>query len=83
MPTYEYKCDKCGEQFELFQGMKDKPADKCPKCGGTVKRLIGGGAGIIFKGKGFYQTDYKSTGSKDKTKKSGPSCGGDCSCCGD
>lgn len=83
MPTYEYKCNKCGDQFELFQSIKDKPIDKCPKCGGSVKRLVGTGAGIIFKGKGFYQTDYKGTGSKDKPKSGGSACSGDCSCCGD
>ncbi len=84
MPTYEYKCEKCGNQFELFQGMKDEPAEKCPKCGGRVKRLLGAGAGIIFKGKGFYQTDYKKSSSDSKKKGSdkAPSCGGDCSCCG-
>lgn len=79
MPTYEYKCEKCGDKFELFQSMKDEPADKCPKCGGPAKRQVASGAGIIFKGKGFYQTDYKS-GSGDKPK--GGACGGDCSCCG-
>jgi len=59
MPTYGYKCDKCEKTFELFQSMTEEPVKKCPECGGKVKRLIGGGAGIIFKGKGFYQTDYK------------------------
>lgn len=82
MPTYDYKCEKCGNLFELFQGMKEKPAEKCPKCGGAVKRLVGSGAGIIFKGKGFYQTDYKGTGGKDKPKGGSSSCSGDCSCCG-
>lgn len=84
MPTYEYKCEKCGSQFELFQSMKDKPADKCPECGGRVKRLLGAGAGVIFRGRGFYQTDYKKGPSETDKKGSGkaPSCGGDCSCCG-
>lgn len=60
MPTYEYACPKCGHQFEQFQSMRDEPLKKCPKCGKTgVKRLIGGGAGLIFKGSGFYITDYK------------------------
>ncbi|HEY1108528.1 MAG TPA: zinc ribbon domain-containing protein, partial [Opitutaceae bacterium] len=55
MPTYEYACPKCGHQFEQFQSMRDEPLKKCPKCGKTgVKRLIGGGAGLIFKGSGFY-----------------------------
>jgi len=60
MPTYEYACPKCGHHFELFQSMKDEPLKKCPKCKKLgVKRLIGGGAGLIFKGTGFYITDYK------------------------
>ena len=64
MPTYEYTCPKCGHNFEAFQSMKDAPLKKCPKCGKSgVKRLIGGGAGLIFKGTGFYITDYKNKGS--------------------
>ena len=62
MPTYEYECPKCGHHFEAFQSMKDEPLTKCPKCGKKgVKRLVGGGAGLIFKGSGFYITDYKKT----------------------
>jgi len=61
MPTYEYVCPKCGHAFELFQSMNDAPLKKCPACKKTgVKRLIGGGAGLIFKGSGFYITDYKN-----------------------
>jgi putative FmdB family regulatory protein len=61
MPTYEYACPKCGYQFEQFQSMLDEPLKKCPKCKKTgVKRLVGGGAGLIFKGSGFYITDYKN-----------------------
>jgi putative FmdB family regulatory protein len=61
MPTYEYSCPKCGHAFELVQSMRDEPLKKCPKCKKTgVKRLIGGGAGLIFKGTGFYITDYKN-----------------------
>ncbi len=61
MPTYEYICPKCGFEFEQFQSMKDEPLKKCPKCKKTgVKRLVGGGAGLIFKGSGFYITDYKN-----------------------
>ncbi|MSU68878.1 MAG: zinc ribbon domain-containing protein [Opitutaceae bacterium] len=61
MPTYEYACPKCGHEFELFQSMLDEPLKKCPKCKKTgVKRLVGGGAGLIFKGTGFYITDYKT-----------------------
>ncbi len=60
MPTYDYACAKCGHAFEQFQSMKDAPLRKCPKCGkNTLKRLVGGGAGLIFKGTGFYLTDYK------------------------
>lgn len=61
MPTYEYECSKCKHAFEAFQSMRDAPLKKCPQCGGKVKRLIGTGAGIIFKGSGFYQTDYRSS----------------------
>lgn len=60
MPTYEYECQKCGLRFELFQSMKDKPRQRCPECRGKVTRCIGTGAGIIFKGSGFYSTDYRS-----------------------
>ena len=60
MPTYEYECKKCGH-FELFQSIKDEKLKRCPTCKGAVKRLMGSGAGIIFKGTGFYQTDYRSS----------------------
>jgi len=72
MPTYEYKCGSCGYYFEELQGINDKPLEKCPKCSGKVKRLLSAGSGIIFKGNGFYQTDYKSSSapcSGDKCKK--------------
>jgi putative FmdB family regulatory protein len=63
MPTYEYACSKCGHHFEKFQSMRDEPLKKCPKCHkSALKRLIGGGAGLIFKGSGFYITDYKNKG---------------------
>lgn len=61
MPTYEYKCLSCSHKFEVFQSMTAPPLDVCPECGGKVKRLIGTGAGPIFKGNGFYQTDYKNS----------------------
>ena len=61
MPTYEYECRKCGHQFEKFQSITADPVKTCPKCRGKVARLLSGGAGIIFKGSGFYQTDYKKT----------------------
>ncbi len=65
MPTYDYECEKCGHRFEHFQKMSDELLKKCPKCGKKVQRLIGGGSGIIFKGSGFYDTDYKK---KTKSK---------------
>lgn len=61
MPTYDYVCEACGAELELFQSMKESPKKKCPECGKLkLKRRIGAGAGIIFKGSGFYQTDYRS-----------------------
>lgn len=67
MPTYEYKCKACEHQFEQFQSMKDAALTKCPECGKKqLERLIGTGGAIIFKGSGFYQTDYRS----DSYKKS-------------
>lgn len=74
MPTYDYQCDKCGNQFEKFEKMTDKPSGKCPKCGAKARRLIGGGSGIIFKGTGFYETDYKKKSSV--STKSCPGSGG-------
>jgi len=61
MPTYDYKCLNCNFTFEEFQKMTDSPLENCPECDGTLKRLIGAGAAPIFKGSGFYQTDYKNT----------------------
>ena len=62
MPNYDYKCELCEQTFEVFQKMSDEKLTDCPQnqCAGTIKRLLGGGAGIIFKGSGFYQTDYRS-----------------------
>lgn len=68
MPTYDYICFSCGNKFEMFQSMTEKHLSSCPECGGKVKRLIGAGAGPIFKGSGFYQTDYKNT-SKNSNQK--------------
>ena len=69
MPTYDYKCSSCGYTFEYFQPMSAEPLKECPQCKGILKRIIGTGAGPIFKGSGFYQTDYKSNPSqKDKSK---------------
>ncbi|HPN38246.1 MAG TPA: zinc ribbon domain-containing protein [Melioribacteraceae bacterium] len=67
MPTYEYKCNDCGVVFEKLQKFTEEPIKVCPECGGAVKRLIGSGAGLIFKGTGFYITDYKKN---ESTKKS-------------
>jgi putative FmdB family regulatory protein len=77
MPTYEYSCQKCGQNFEAFQSMRDEPFRECPKelCRlskwghGKVKRLLGTGAGLIFKGSGFYTTDYRSQSYKEAAKK--------------
>jgi len=77
MPTYHYVCAKCDHEFEHFQSMKDAPLKTCPKekCGqkkwgkGRVKRALSGGAGLIFKGSGFYITDYRSEGYKQAAKK--------------
>ncbi len=60
MPTYEYECQKCEHVFERFQSITEEPLKRCPKCRGKVKRLLGTGAGIIFRGSGFYETDYRS-----------------------
>ncbi|MBN1479736.1 zinc ribbon domain-containing protein [candidate division KSB1 bacterium] len=65
MPTYDYRCKECGHQFEVFQAISAEPIKKCPVCGSEVERLIGGGAGLVFKGSGFYITDYKNK--KDNT----------------
>jgi len=73
MPTYEYKCLDCDDRFEVIQSMKDDPLEECEKCHGRLKRLIGTGAGIIFKGSGFYCTDYRSDSYKSAAKKDKPS----------
>ena len=69
MPTYEYRCDACGNTFERFQSMSAAPIRKCPKCGkNKVRRLISAGAGLIFKGSGFYITDYRDKSYTDSAK---------------
>lgn len=78
MPTYEYECRECSHTFEAFQSINDDPLETCPLCGGKVRRLIGGGSGIIFKGSGFYITDSKkaqsaSTGTKRGSASAGES----------
>ncbi len=90
MPTYQYECAACGHTFELFQSMTDKKLRKCPKCGKMrLSRLIGSGSSIIFKGSGFYETDYKNTGSskvggssnnKKKTQAASTNTCSDCCC---
>lgn len=77
MPTYEYKCSECGLNFERFQNITDVPVTNCPECGGKVKRLLSGGAGILFKGSGFYETDYK----KNSCCSSGQGCDSPKRCC--
>ena len=85
MPTYEYHCATCDQNFEAFQSMRDEPFRVCPKelCRlpkwgrGRVKRLLGTGAGIIFKGSGFYTTDYRSKDYKEAAKKEAPATGAD------
>ena len=64
MPTYEYRCRTCAHEFEEFQSIADPALTKCPKCGGLIERLISGGGGLLFKGSGFYITDYRSEGYK-------------------
>jgi|YelNatPaOPRAMG01_1025707.scaffolds.fasta_scaffold00010_106 putative FmdB family regulatory protein len=60
MPTYEYRCLDCGRHFEAFQMISEPPIEQCPHCGGRAQRLISAGAGLLFKGNGFYITDYRS-----------------------
>ena len=73
MPTYEYECKACKHEFETFQSMKDDPLKKCPECGkNRLARKIGTGAGIIFKGSGFYETDYRSESYQKSAEKDKP-----------
>ncbi len=70
MPTYGYRCDNCGHEFERFQSITARALRKCPRCGrNSLNRLIGTGAGVIFKGSGFYETDYRSESYKQAQKK--------------
>jgi putative FmdB family regulatory protein len=70
MPTYEYTCDKCGHRFEKFQSMTARPVKNCPQCKkASARRVITSGAGVIFKGSGFYQTDYRSKSYTEAAKK--------------
>ena len=73
MPTYEYQCDACEHNFDEFQSITDKPLKKCPKCGKRkLRRIFGAGAAIIFRGSGFYQTDYRSDSYKAAAKAENP-----------
>lgn len=84
MPTYDYVCDACGHQLEVFQSINEAPKKKCPKCGKSkLHRRIGAGAGILFKGGGFYQTDYRSSEYKAAAKKDSESGGVTSSSTGD
>lgn len=69
MPTYPYRCKACGFEFEEFQAITEDPIDVCPKCGGETHRIISGGAGLIFKGSGFYITDYRKDSYKRDASK--------------
>ena len=85
MPTYQYECSACGHQMEALQSMTDKRLNKCPACGKkTLDRLIGGGTGFIFKGTGFYETDYKkkpsSSSGESKPAPAVAPCSGSCAC---
>ena len=74
MPTYDYLCDACQHAFELLQSIKAEPVKKCPKCGKLkLRRLFSTGGGILFKGSGFYQTDYRSKSYQEGAKKETPS----------
>lgn len=94
MPTYDYRCKACGHELELFQSMTERPKRKCPECGkSSLERLIGAGGGLLFKGSGYYQTDYRSqsytdgakadkaaqSSSKPKSESAGKAKGGDAS----
>ena len=73
MPTYDYLCNNCGHKFEKFQSITANPARKCPKCKKmSLQRLVGSGAGIIFKGSGFYETDYRSENYKQGQRNAMP-----------
>jgi len=73
MPTYDYECDACGHEFELFQSIMEPVQKKCPKCGKLkLRRLFGTGAAVVFKGSGFYQTDYRSESYKKGAEKDKP-----------
>ncbi len=78
MPTYEYRCTQCHYKFEKFQSISENPVTLCPQCDGKVERILSGGAGVLFKGSGFYETDYKK---KDTCCSSGNGCDAPKRCC--
>lgn len=82
MPVYEYECLECGKVFEEFQSFSDKPVSQCPFCKGKVKRLISKSVGFVFKGSGFYSTDYRSAGSKSSSSSCSTCSSSSCSTCG-
>lgn len=78
MPTYEYRCDACGHEFERFQKISDDPVRTCPECGKrAVQRLISPGGGVVFKGPGFYATDYRSPPPRPEKKEGGSGSSGE------
>ena len=80
MPTYDYRCTKCGHRFELFHGMNDTARKRCPKCKGTARRVPAAGGGLLFKGTGFHITDYRSKSynkEKARQEKGTPAAGGE------
>ncbi|HON76953.1 MAG TPA: zinc ribbon domain-containing protein [Spirochaetota bacterium] len=88
MPTYEYECRECKHRFEVFQSINAEPIKECTECGAEVRKLINGGAGIIFKGSGFYKKDYGTgvtpqSGKRDvdSSPDSAPACAGGCANC--
>jgi len=80
MPTYEYECIKSGRRFERMQGMSDPPLEKCPECGGPARRIISGGAAVVFKGRGFYATDHGAGSGGSSCTRSAPCCGRETPC---
>jgi putative FmdB family regulatory protein len=77
MPTYEYRCAECGDEFEKFGRMSDPPVQPCPTCGAEAQRKISGGAGLLFKGSGFYITDYRGEGYKKAAESDRVASGGE------
>lgn len=73
MPTYDYECRSCGHEFEAFQSMSADPLKECPQCGGDLRRLIGGGSGVLFKGSGFYINDSRKASSSSPSSSGTPS----------